>query len=54
MLSAETPAALDAGRTAVDREGEGVTPHAPVLRTLEGANTNPCPSFRCCEGREVF
>lgn len=45
MLSAEPPTALDAGRAAVhkeEEEGEEVTPHAPLLRTLEGANTNPC------------
>lgn len=45
MLSAEALTALDGdGRTAVDKEAEGeeVTPHALLVRTLEGANTNPC------------
>lgn len=48
MLSAETLAALDTGRAAVDKEeeGEDVTPQALLVRTLEGANTNPCFSFR--------
>ena len=48
MLSAETLTALDTGRAAVDKEeeGEDVTPQALLVRTLEGASTNPCFSIR--------
>lgn len=60
MLSAEALTALDDdGRTAVE-EGDEVTPHALLVRTLEGATTNPCAfpfpfpvgvrGFGCCGG----
>lgn len=59
MLSAEPTTDLDAGRAAVDREeeeGEEVTPHELLMRTLEGANTNPCPfsASQECEGGLVW
>lgn len=56
MLSADALTARDDGRAAVDKEEEGdeTTPHALLVRMLEGANTNPCIFFTISSQRSGF